>query len=185
MGKKRNPCLLVTNTNCATHQQKCIRFKQSQIAARHLFQDTFKCEVRELDNLQGKEIEKLFKEIKKSEKFSDIDFFSCVLISCGDEDNQSPYMFGSDGIFVRLETIIRRVCENEDLRAVPKLFLVLLNRCNRENFKTFRPAGGDGENQPRVWGSKFADNFVYYAILEEGRSQNEVRAFCKDIFWVI
>ena len=119
--------------------------------------------------MAGREIEKLFKKIQKSDEFENIECFSCVLLSCGGSDESgNNFVFGSDGIFYSIEIIIKKDCENKDLLGVPKLFILLLKKCAREAFKA---AGNTAtENDERnVWGSKSANTFTYYLVLEDGK----------------
>ena len=151
VGNKKNPCYLLTNTQCATHVSQCLRFEDAKSVVHSLF-NRLNFVVREHDNMTGREIEKSFKKIKKSDEFKDIECFSPVLLSCGGSDEiGNNFLFGSDGIFYSIEQIIKNVCANKDLLGVPKLFILLLKKCAREAFKAAGVSATENDKR-NVWG---------------------------------
>ena len=163
---QKNPCIILTNTECNTHKSQCDNFSRDQEIITKTFSE-LNFEVNSKENMKGDDIASQFWKLKTID-YSLEDCLVCFVLSCGGLSGDLGVIYGSDGKHYSVDTMIAKVNHNPTLRGKPKLFFMVLNRCSRSVYKGavehVEASGGEKTGK-----SKAADTFIYYIMLENGK----------------
>ena len=136
----------------------------------------------EKDDLTEKELKDMLKEIKQAD-LSAADCLVLVAFTCGMVNGSSPAILASNGIFYSVDTLQRKLNKHPQLLGKPKILLMVLNQCSKQEFlykADVNPVGvasteGTVSFQKQAQG---ANMFTYYVDLKTGSYLRYFNHFC-------